>query len=509
MRAGTAASATPPTAAAALAALTINRHRIRRMTMLRLLLFLFTASATLLAQQRAVPPTRSHHPDIPYQSPTSLGAASYAKILCSAIFVSERDEQEAKQNSAYFLMVEPDRSKPVTATVDRSAKRVRVTVADVTRTAAFYGDQGCVIHPVDHDGVHFTPVAVKTTLPDAATQPWPMGDAAAKEAWPANLDRARMQAAVDLAFADPAGLTAAMVVLHKGQIVGERYMPGITKDTQLESWSMGKSLTATLIGLAIKDGAFTLDDPAPVPDWRRPGDPRGAIRVRDVMRMSSGLSFTGQDDRWMDPSWQYHDHFFIYAGAVDAFKFAITSPPEFAPNTVGRYRNSDPMTLGFLVRQYVEKEGENYLTYPQRALFDKIGIRKQVLEPDPWGNFLLSGYDYGTARNWARLGLLYLRDGVWNGERLLPQGFAKFVSTPAPAWRRPEYGGQFWINGIGQWNLPRDAYFMSGAGGQHTFIVPSHDLVVVRMGHQRGAQVGSKLLNQALAAIVETVAMGK
>ena len=82
---------------------------------------------------------------------------------------------------------------------------------------------------------------------------------------------------------------------------------------------------------------------------------------------------------------------------------------------MGRYRNSDPMTLGFLVRQAVEKRGEEYLTYPQRALFDRIGIRRQVLETDPWGNFLLSGYDYGTARNWARLGLLYLRDGVWNG----------------------------------------------------------------------------------------------
>ena len=323
---------------------------------IRIAVFILATSSTVLAQ-RAVPPARSHHPDIPYQSPTSLGAASYAKVLCSAVFVSGRDAEEAKQNSAYVLMTEPDRAKPIAAEVDRQAKRVRVTVESITRTAAFYGDQGCVIHPADHDGVHFKPVPVRTTLPDAATQAWPMGDAPSTEPWPAGLDRAKMQAAVDLAFADPAGLTAAMVVLYKGQIVGERYMAGITKDTQLESWSMGKSLTATLVGLAIKDGAFSLDDPAPVPDWRRPGDPRGAIRVRDVMNMASGLSFTGQDDRWMDPTWQYHDHFFIYAGAVDAFKYAITSPVEFAPNTVGRYRNSDPMTLGFLVRQARREEG--------------------------------------------------------------------------------------------------------------------------------------------------------
>ncbi|MGE3470029.1 MAG: serine hydrolase domain-containing protein [Vicinamibacterales bacterium] len=458
----------------------------------------------VLAAQPATP-TRPHHPDIKYQSPTSLGAASYAKILCSAVFVSGRDVEEARTNSAYFLMAAPDRDQPVTVDVDRAARRVRATVKGITRTAAFYGDQGCVIHPEGEDGIHFTPTPVRTTLPDAAAQPWPMGDAPVAAPWPAGLDKARMQAAVDLAFSDPDGLTAAMVVVHKGQIVGERYMPGITKDTQLESWSMGKSLNATLAALEIQRGSFGLDDPAPVPDWRRPGDPRGAIRVRDVMQMSSGLSFTGQDDRHLDPRTQYHDHFFIYAGAVDAYQYAISSPVEFAPGVVGRYRNCDPMTLGFLVRQAVEGRGEAYLTYPQRALFDRIGIRRQVLETDPWGNFLISGYDYGTARNWARLGMLYLQDGVWNGQRLLPEGWAAFVSTPAPAWVRKEYGGQFWVNGEGQWNLPRNAYFASGAGGQHTFIVPSHDLVVVRMGHQRGAPAGTKTLNQALAAIVAAI----
>ncbi|MEZ5416026.1 MAG: serine hydrolase [Vicinamibacterales bacterium] len=442
----------------------------------------------LVAALQAQPatPTRPHHPDTPYQTPTSLGAAGYAKILCSAIFVSGREVDEARRNSAYFLMPAPDRGEAVTIHVDRAARRVQASVKGTTRTAAFYGDQGCVIHPEGQDRVFFTPTPVRTMLPDAATMPWPMGDDVSGTPWPAGLDRARMQAAVDLAFSDPDGLTAAVVVVHKGRIVGERYMPGITKDTQLESWSMGKSLTATLVGLEIQRGSFGLDDPAPVPAWRRPGDPRGAIRVRDVMQMSSGLSFTGQDDRHLDPATQYHDHFFIYAGAVHAFSYATSSPVEFAPGVVGRYRNSDPMTLGFLVRQAVEARGEDYLTHPQRALFDRIGIRRQVLEPDPWGNFLLSGYDYGTARNWARLGLLYLRDGVWNGQRLLPEGFTRFVSTPAPAWKRREYGGQFWVNGEGQWNLPRDAYFMSGAGGQHTFIVPSHDLVVVRMGHQRG-----------------------
>jgi CubicO group peptidase (beta-lactamase class C family) len=467
-------------------------------------------SVALVAGGQAAAPapaTRPHHPDVPYQTPTSLGAASYAKILCSAIFVSGRTAEEAQLNSTYFLMPPQDRQTVVRADIDRgSVNRVTVTVRGVARVAQFYGDQGCIIHPEGRDGIFFTPVPVRSSLPEASTQPWPMGDAPSTTPWPGGLDKARIQAAVDLAFADPEGLTAAMVVVHKGQIVGERYMPGITKDTQLESWSMGKSLTATLVGLMVKDGAFALDDPAPVPEWRKPGDPRGPITVRDLMRMSSGLRFTGQDDKHLDPETEYHDHFFIYAGAVDAFKYSISSPVEHPPNTVGRYRNSDPLTLGYLVQQEVRRRGEEYLTYPQRALFDRIGIRRQVLEPDPYGNFLLTGYDYGTARNWARLGLLYLNDGVWQGRRLLPEGWAKFVSTPAPAWMEPEYGGLFWLNRTKRWNLPEDAYLMSGAGGQHTFVVPSLDLVVVRMGHQRGAPVGTRLLNQSLEAIVAAVA---
>ncbi|MFQ5790748.1 MAG: serine hydrolase domain-containing protein, partial [Acidobacteriota bacterium] len=186
-----------------------------------------------------------------------------------------------------------------------------------------------------------------------------------------------------------------------------------------------------------------------------------------------------------------------------------SKPLQFPPNTEGRYRNSDPLTLGYIIKKTVTDRGEEYLTFPQRALFDRLGIRKQVLETDPYGNFLLTGYDYGTARNWARLGLLYLQDGVWEGERILPEGWVKFVSTPAPAWKEPVYGGLFWINGTGEWNLPKDAYFMAGGGGQRVFIVPSHDLVIVRMGHFRGDRAGMKALKAAQKQLLEALAGGE
>ena len=442
----------------------------------------------------------------PAETPITLGAAAYAKILCSAIFVSGRDQAEARQNSAYFLTPEADRAH-VTIAIDRDRKVVRATVRGiVTRSAGFYGDQGCVIHPEGTDSVFFTPTPVRTALPDARSEPWPMGDAVVDAPWPQALDKAAIDAALDVAFSDPEALTAGMLVLHKGRIIGERYAPGITADTQLESWSMGKSLTATLVGLLIHEGALTLDAPAPIAAWQGKDDPRRAITIRHLLQMSSGLHCTSPGDADYAPERDgYPPHVLVYTGAVDVFRFATSRPLQFTPGTEGRYRNCDPITLGAIVRQIVESRGEDYLGWPQRALFDRIGIRRQVLEPDAYGNFILSGYDYGTVRNWARLGLLYAQDGVWEGKRLLPEGFARFVATAAPGWATPRYGGMFWVNGTDELDAPSDAYWMAGAGGQRVIIIPSRDLVIVRLGHMRGDTVGMKLLDKAVRGIVEAV----
>jgi len=458
-------------------------------------------AVSLLAQQAAPYPT-------PTGSQTSNGLAGFAKILCSAVFVSGRAPEEAAKNSAYFFMPRGE-DADVTWKIDREQHVVTTTRGAVSRTAKLHGDQGCIIENLEKPGIHFTPVPVRTKLPDAATMAWPMGDRADASPLPAGVDKATMDAAVDAAFADPAGLTQAFLVVYKGRIVGERYAPGVTKDTQLESWSMGKSITSTLFALLVKDGTYTIDQPAPVPVWQQPGDPRAKIRNADLLHMSSGLRFIATQDPDYTPDKGYPDHFYIYTGAVNVFEYSMNKPLQFPVNTEGRYRNCDPLTLGYLIKQAVTKRGEEYLTWPQRALFDRIGIRRQVLETDPYGNFIMTGYDYGTPRNWARLGLLYLQDGMWQGQRVLPEGWAKFVSTPAPAWKQPVYGGLFWINGDGGWNIPKDAYLMAGAGGQNTFIIPSHDLVVVRMGHFRGAAAGRKTLNAAFTQLMAAVPPSK
>jgi CubicO group peptidase (beta-lactamase class C family) len=467
----------------------------------RLIMFTVVTATGLTGTLAALQPAQTVVP-APVGTRTELGLQGFAKVLCSAVFVSGRQEDEAAKNSAYWFMPRDEQDK-VSWKVDRDQKVGRATLGSLTREAQFYGDQGCIIQLPARPGIHFKPVPVRTALPDAASQPWPMGDRDDERMSSNGIDRAKLDAAVDAAFADPAALTAAFLVVHKGLIVAERYMPGITKDTQLESWSMGKSITSTLFSLLVKDGTYTLEQPAPVPAWRGADDPRSKIRNIDLLRMSGGLRFLAEQDPDYTPDKGYPDHFYIYTGAVDAFEYSINRPPQFPPNTEGRYRNCDPLTIGYLIRQAVQKRGEEYLTWPQRALFDRIGIRRQVLETDPYGNFLLTGYDYGTARNWARLGLLYLQDGMWQGTRILPEGWAKFVSSLAPAWKRPVYGGLFWINGDGAWNLPRDAYFAAGAGGQNTWIVPSHQLVIVRMGHMRGATAARSSTNAALKLVME------
>ena len=435
--------------------------------------------------------------------------AGFAKTLCSAVFVTGLDPAFAAENVGFFSGPYQYRSQVSAIEVDQDERRVRLTLPDgVVRTAKFNGDHGCVALPIDAEDVFFEPVDIPSALPDPWTQMWPMGDAVPNTPLAEGVDAAKVAEAVDAAFDPPEGMTAAFVVTHRGRIIGERYGPGIDLHTPLESWSMGKSLTATLMGVLIQQGVYDLWQPAPVPEWQAEGDPRQAIRIADILRMSSGVRFRGVADPDLDPALGYPDHLYVYTGTVNSFEWAATRPQQWPPNTIGRYRNSDPVLTNYLVRLGVEGRGDDYLSFPQRELFDKIGIRGMVLETDPYGNYLLQGYELAPARDWARLGNLYLQDGVWNGERILPEGYAEFVSTIAPAWEadgRPIYGGFFWINTTGTFPVPRDAYYMSGAGGQTTLIVPSHDLVVVRQGHYAGAGDGGRALRNALALLMEAI----
>lgn len=467
---------------------------------------LLSFPALAASQPRAaLPPELPTKWEAPPGDALEHAVAGFAKVLCSAVFITGRDLVTAAEEDGYFVTTAEERRLVRDTVVDRARRAVHVTLPNgVIRTARQFGDQGCIALPRGADSVFFKPIKVTSALPDPSTIPWPMGDVTDNAPLPPEIDRAKLEQAVAAAF-EPAGLTAAFVVTYKGRIVGERYGPGITRSTRLPSWSMGKSLTATLIGQLIQQGVYDLWAPAPVDEWQKPNDIRRTIRIADLLRMSSGLRFLAPQDPDFDRSRGYPDHLYVYTGAIDGHRWAITRPAQWPPNKVGRYRNSDPLTLNHLIKKAALPRGEEYLSYPQRRLFDKLGMRSMTLETDPYGNFLLQGYELGTGRDWTRLAMLYLQGGVWSGERILPSSFIDFVRTPAPAWSEPVYGGMFWLNRTKTFPIPEDAFYMAGAGGQSSITIPTHDMTVVRIGHYKGAEIGEAALRRSLALLMQAV----
>ena len=435
--------------------------------------------------------------------------AGFAKILCSGVFITGLDAADAAANVGGFISPFDERRHVVDTVVDYEQERVALTLPDgVTRTAKRYENQGCVAHGMGEDSVHFAPTAVERNLPPAATTPWPMGDVLSDAPWPSEIDMEKVEEALDIGFGPAEARTLGLVVTYKGRILGERYGEGIDIHTPLESWSMTKSLTGTLMGVLIEQGTYELWQPAPVPEWQEPGDPRQEIRIGDIMRMSSGIKINAPSDPDYDRD-IYADHYYLYTATSNSYEWAATRPQEWPPNTIGRYRNTDPVLTSYLIRLGVEGRGQDYHSFPQHDLFDKIGIRDGLIETDPQGNFLGQGLAFMPARDWARLGNLYLQDGVWDGERILPEGYVEYASTLAPTWvsdGRLQYGGAFfWVNGQGSQGLPESAYSMRGAGGQSTTIIPTHDLVVVRLGKYTGSGPGGQALNQAFGLLMEAV----
>ena len=261
----------------------------------------------------------------------------FATTLCGAVFITGLTPADAAANVGFFTGPLQYRSEVKDTVIDRATQTVRLTLTNgVTRVAKRYGSQGCVPLPIGADSVSFTPSVVTANLPPAATTSWPMGDVLTPATWPKNIDSTLVARAMDEAFAPDSVMTLAFVVTYKGRIIGERYAPGITMHTPLESWSMCKSLTGTLVARLIQTGVYTLEQPAPIPEWQTAGDPRQKIRIMDIMRMSSGLRLRAPQDPGYDPALGYPDHLYLYSGTVDSYHYAATRPQQWLPGTVGR-----------------------------------------------------------------------------------------------------------------------------------------------------------------------------
>jgi hypothetical protein len=247
---------------------------------------------------------------------------------------------------------------------------------------------------------------------------------------------------------------------------------------------MTKSITNALVGILVGQGKLTLKARVPVPEWSGEGDPRAAITLDQLMRMSDGLDFV---EDYVD---MLSDTPFMLFGTPNAAAFTSAKPLEVAPDSRWRYISGSPNLVCRIMHDAIGGSLAQYFAFPRRALFDKIGMRSAVVEPDAAGTFVGSSFSYATARDWARFGLLYLRDGIWMTERILPEGWVKYSTTPTPKAPKGEYGAYWWLNAgnpPGTANrlypsLPTDLYLARGYEGQETIVIPSRDLAVVHLG---------------------------
>ena len=320
---------------------------------------------------------------------------------------------------------------------------------------------GCTVMP---DGVL---AAVGEAFPLPAIQP-----AEAGALWPEGEKVESDQAVVKL-LSDPA-LTGsgmrAVVVVKNGRVVGESYAPGFAVETPLLGWSMAKTVNAALIGTLVRDGKMSLADKKLFPQWQN--DQRGDISVANLLAMESGLVFNENYGAVADVTRML----FL---EPDMATFAADSPLEADPGSRFSYSSG---TSVLLTKIWMEKIGAAALTYPRDALFAPLGMASAVIETDAAGTFAGSSYLYATARDWARMGMLLARDGVWNGTRILPEGFVALMGEPNGHSSGRYSQMQTWLPGREDARIPADTFFMQGHDGQNVAVVRSEDLVVVRLG---------------------------
>lgn len=438
-----------------------------------------------------------------------VAAAYVAKVTASAMFVSGRT-----LDSVLAEELAPDRPlealiRPLLSfDVDHDARAVTVKLGKVKATAVATKNLGCTLVRDDTTAATLRERAAPSE-PFAAPRNdalWPRGERMATDPID-GVDRPALDRALDAAMREPSNgkrvHTRAVVVVRDGTLVAERYAEGYHADMPLPGWSMTKSLVCALVGIRVRQGKLALDAPLPVPEWRTtPNDARAAIRMTHLLAMTAGQRWSEDYD---DPK---SDALRMLFASSDHANVFAAAPPDTAPGHTFCYASGSTNLICRVLRTTFASDAE-YFAFPRTALFAPLGMRSAVLETDPSGTFVGSSYGFATARDWARLGLLFAQDGVFDGERLLPAGFVARSRAPEPT-SHGRFGAHLWLDvdpdGDGpeprEWpDLPEDLFYMSGHEGQYCVILPSQRLVVVRLGcTKNGGFSLHALLRDVLAA---------
>ncbi len=408
----------------------------------------------------------------------ALAAGYKAAFICSNLFNGGLSEEQTAADDLRGTYSELNPIFPtLTANVDRQRRTVSVPYDDAMppRIAVWRPSLGCTQLPIGAGAEAAKSVPrIGVTPPNLDAQPWPMGDrnATASSDGDAGAMRRVVGHAFDRRSYGQGSETTAVVIVRGGRIVSEQYRPDFTMHSSQRTWSVGKSIAGTVVGAAVQQGLIDVAAPAPVPEWQRPGDPRQAITTDQLLRMASGL----HSDY---PGNQTHA---LYFGGVAVADQAAGWPLVSKPGSVFRYANNDTV-LAIRGLQHVLGDGEKSMRFPFESLLWKIGMTRTVPETDWRGHFVMSSQVWTTARDLARLGLLHMNDGMWNGQRILPAGWRDYVGKHSSAQPASGYGyGATWWTFPSDSGLPRDAIAARGNRGQYLVVIPSRSLVIVRRG---------------------------
>ena len=392
-----------------------------------------------------------------------------AKSIASGHFLDHRSIETIEKGDNDINMLDL-----ATNTIDENGRFATASVYGLKERKAIYR-KGLGAMLIDADFNPAAPYEVPKRSKSAANKTFPYGTKEAKDTIFSTVDYAKLNAAVANAF-DLAGKkdkrTRSVIVLHKDRIIAEKYDTGFDKNSKILGWSMTKSITATIFGILEKQGKYDIYKPAPIVEWQK--DKRKNITTNDLLHMNSGLEWEESYDKICDATTMLFQS--KNMGAVQ-----LEKPVAFAPNTHWNYSSGTTNLLSYILRNQF-KTHQEYLDFWYSALIDKIGMNSMVIETDMAGNYVGSSYGWATTRDWSKFGLLYLHKGNWNGEQILDENWVKYVATPTTT-SNGGYGAQFWLNAGGKFpDAPRDMFYCSGFQGQMVAIIPSLDLVIVRLG---------------------------
>jgi CubicO group peptidase (beta-lactamase class C family) len=392
-----------------------------------------------------------------------------AKSIASGHFIDHRSMEMIEKGDNNIKMIDLATNK-----IDENGHFATASVYGLKQRKAIYREGlGATLIDADFDTSAPYEVPKRTKL--ISEKPFPYGNKEANDTVFSSVDYEKLNAAVANAF-DTAGKkdkrTRSVIVIHKDRIIAEKYDTGFNKDSKILGWSMTKSITATIFGILKKQGKYDIYKPAPIVEWQT--DKRKNITTNDLLHMNSGLE-------WEENYSTICDATKMLFQAENMGRVQLEKPSVFEPNTHWNYSSGTTNLLSYILRKQF-KTHQEYLDFWYSTLIDKIGMNSMIVETDMAGNYVGSSYSWATTRDWSKFGLLYLHKGNWNGEQILDESWVKYVATPT-ATSEGAYGAQFWLNAGRKFpDVPRDMFYCSGFQGQMVAIIPSMDLVIVRMG---------------------------